>query len=155
MSDKPSILFVCLGNICRSPMAEGAMRDAAERAEVDIEIDSCGTAGYHIGEPPDPRAIAYARARGVDISGLRGRQLEPQDFERFDFILAADHSNLANIQTVAPAGYSANVSLILDVVPGREGAAIADPYYGGEENFRDTWEDVSMAAMAIVERLRG
>lgn len=151
---KPSILFVCLGNICRSPMAEGAMRAAADAAGLNIEIDSCGTAGYHIGEPPDPRAIDYAARNGVDISGLRGRQLSVEDFAHFTYILGADHSNLSNIERAAPPEHSAQISLILDVVTGREGAALADPYYGGEENFADTWQDVSMAAEALVERLR-
>lgn len=150
---KTAILFVCLGNICRSPMAEGAMRAAAEKTGLEIEIDSCGTAGYHIGEHPDSRAIETAAKHGVDISGLRGRQLDPVDFHQFTHIFAMDHDNLRNIGRVMPEGANAQVSLLLDAVPGREGAAVADPYYGGEENFRDTWEDVTMAADALVAQL--
>lgn len=150
---KTAILFVCLGNICRSPMAEGAMRAAAEKTGLEIEIDSCGTAGYHIGERPDSRAIETAAKHGVDISGLRGRQLDTVDFHQFTHIFAMDHDNLRNIGRVMPEGANAQVSLLLDAVPGREGAAVADPYYGGEENFRDTWEDVTMAADALVAQL--
>ncbi|MEP3051210.1 MAG: low molecular weight protein-tyrosine-phosphatase [Erythrobacter sp.] len=149
----PAVLFVCLGNICRSPLAEGAFRSAAIAAGLDAENDSCGTAGYHVGEPPDPRSIETANRNGVDISDLRGRQLSEEDFVRFTHIFAMDHQNLRNINVVQPAGSTAHVSLLMDMVPGREGAAIADPYYDGEDQFDDTWEDVSTAAHAIVKRL--
>ncbi len=151
---KPALLFVCLGNICRSPLAEGAMRAAAERAGLDVEIDSCGTAAYHVGAPPDPRSVETAAAHGIDISGLRGRQLAAEDFTRFTHIFAMDHQNLRNIEAVRPAGASAQVSLLMDAVPGREGAAIADPYYDGEDQFEFTWEDVNAAADALVKQLK-
>jgi len=154
MSETPAVLFVCLGNICRSPLAEGAMRLAAERAGLKIETDSCGTAAYHVGEPPDPRSVETAAANGCDISGLRGRQLATADFTRFTHIFAMDHQNLRNIEAVRPANASAHVSLLMDVVAGREGAAIADPYYDGEEQFGDTWEDVWSAAQALVEQVK-
>nr|WP_269748052.1 low molecular weight protein-tyrosine-phosphatase [Altererythrobacter lutimaris] len=147
-------MFVCLGNICRSPMAEGAFRAAADKAGLSVTIDSCGTAAYHRGSPPDPRAVETAAARGINISELRARQLEPADFTRFTHIFAMDHDNLRNVQAVEPQSSTAHVSLLLDIVKGREGAALADPYYGGEENFRDTWEDVTMAAEALVAKLR-
>jgi protein-tyrosine phosphatase len=92
-----SILFVCLGNICRSPMAEGALRQAAAQRGIDLTIDSAGTGGWHVGDPPDPRAIATARARGVDLSGLRGRVVRAEDFHRFDLIVALDRSNLQGL----------------------------------------------------------
>ncbi len=155
MAERPALLFVCLGNICRSPLAEGAMRAVASRAGLSVEIDSCGTAGYHIGQPPDPRSVDTAARYGIDISGLRGRQLVREDFVRFTHIFGMDHQNLRNIEAVRPRGAGTHVSLLMDMVPGREGAAIADPYYDGEERFEDTWEDVSMAAEAILERLRG
>ena len=154
MTQTPALLFVCLGNICRSPLAEGAMRLAAEQAGLAVEIDSCGTAAYHVDAPPDPRSIATAADYGIDISGLRGRQLQVADFTRFHRIFAMDHQNLRNIERVRPAGASAQISLLMDVVAGREGAAIADPYYGGEERFEDTWEDVWSAAQALVEQMK-
>ncbi len=154
MTQPPALLFVCLGNICRSPLAEGAMRLAAEQSGVEVRIDSCGTAAYHVGEPPDPRSIATAADYGIDISGLRGRQLHSEDFSRFTRIFAMDHMNLRNIERVRPAGATAHVSLLMDVVAGREGAAIADPYYDGEERFEDTWEDVWSAAQALIEQMK-
>lgn len=150
---KPALLFVCLGNICRSPLAEAAMRAAAERAGLEVEIDSCGTAGYHIGSPPDPRSIATAAEHGIDITSLRGRQLCADDFFRFTHIFAMDHSNLTNIQAVAPADATAEITLLMDAVSGREGDAIADPYYGGDDGFKETWADVTAAAEALVEQL--
>ena len=151
---RPAVLFVCLGNICRSPMAEGAFRQAAKAAGLDVMIDSAGTAAYHVGDPPDPRAQETARKYGAEIGGLRGRQLVPEDFRRFTHVLVMDHANLANAQAIVPADAICQPQLLLDLVPGREGAAVADPYYGGEEHFEDTWADVSRAAAALVEALR-
>ncbi|MDN3645591.1 low molecular weight protein-tyrosine-phosphatase [Pontixanthobacter aestiaquae] len=153
MATKPAILFVCLGNICRSPLAEAAFRKAAEEAGLDFAADSAGTAAYHIGSPPDPRSIATAAQHGIDISHYQGRQLDQDDFARFSHIYAMDHSNLRNIRAVAPSGSAAEIALLMDTVPGREGEEIADPYYGGEENFTYTWEDVWMAVQAVVARL--
>ena len=150
----PAILFVCLGNICRSPMAEGAFRKAIQSAGLDIKTDSAGTAAYHIGKAPDPRAVDEASRHGVDITDLRARQVEPRDFERFTHIFAMDHQNLKDLEALRPQNSPAQLSLLLDIVPAREGAAIADPYYGGEENFADTWDDAQMAARALIEKLR-
>ncbi|WP_379548986.1 low molecular weight protein-tyrosine-phosphatase [Qipengyuania sp. DSG2-2] len=150
MIQRPAVLFVCLGNICRSPLAEGAFRRRAAEVGLCVDADSAGTADYHVGSPPDPRSIAEAQRHGIDISGYKGRQLQIRDFLRFTHILALDHSNLANIQALAPPDATARVGLLMDAVPGREGAAVADPYYGGEENFADTWEDVDLAAQALV-----
>lgn len=154
MTTRPAVLFVCLGNICRSPLAEGAMRAAAGKAGLELEIDSCGTAAYHVGSPPDPRSVETAAANGIDISNLRGRQLVVEDFSRFTHIFAMDHQNLRNIEAVRPHDGSARIALLLDVIPSRVGAAIADPYYDGEDQFDATWEDVSMAARALVEQFR-
>ena len=150
----PAVLFVCLGNICRSPLAEAAFRDAAKRAGLTVETDSAGTAAYHVVEPPDPRSIAEAARHGIDISHYRGRQLVAEDFRRFDWIIGMDRSNMRNIEQVRPADAKAEISMLLDLVPGREGAEVADPWYGGENNFRDTWKDVSAGAQALIERLR-
>ena len=153
MTQRPSVLFVCLGNICRSPLAEAAFRKASVEAGLDAKADSAGTAAYHVGAPPDPRSIETAAVYGIDISGLRGRQLTKEDFANFTHIFAMDHQNLRNIIAVRPEGSPAQVSLLMDVVPGRKGAAIADPYYDGEDQFSNTWEDVDAAAKALVARL--
>lgn len=153
MEGTPKVLFVCLGNICRSPLAAGAFRKEAARAGLDVEIDSAGTGGWHAGDQPDPRAQTAARKAGFDISHLRARKLVSADFDRFTHIFAMDAQNVADIRTLQPSGSSAQVSLLLDHVPGREGASIADPYYGGEEAFAATVEDVQDAARALVRKL--
>ena len=149
-----SILFVCLGNICRSPLAEGAFRAEAARIGLDAEADSAGTGGWHRGEPPDRRAIAAARRNGVDISGLRARQVTRADFDRFDHVLALDEENLADLERLRPPGSRARLSLLLDHVPGREREAVADPYYGGDSHFDETWRDVAEAARALARTLK-
>ncbi|WP_232629882.1 low molecular weight protein-tyrosine-phosphatase [Methylobacterium sp. Leaf118] len=153
MSGRPAILFVCLGNICRSPLAEAAFRLAAERAGLDVAVDSAGTGSWHVGEPPDPRAVAVARAHGLDIADYRGRQVEPADFARFDHVVALDHANLSRLRALRPEGAQARLSLLLDHVPGRAGEAVADPYYGGPEGFDTTWADVTSGARALVRRI--
>lgn len=147
------LLFVCLGNICRSPLAEAAFRAEAARIGLDAEADSAGTGGWHHGEQPDKRAIAVASRNGVDISALRARQVRPEDFEAFDLILALDRDNLADLKPLQPSGSRAELSLLLDHVPGREGAAVADPYYGDDSDFDSTWRDVTVAARALADEL--
>ena len=149
----PRLLFVCLGNICRSPLAEGAFRAAAAEAGLAVEVDSAGTGGWHIGAPPDPRAQAVARRHGSDIAGLRARQVTIADFRLFDHIFALDAANLAALRRIAPADATATVGLLLDLVPGREGEAVPDPYDGSDARFEDTWRDVDAAARALVRRL--
>ena len=150
---KPAVLFVCLGNICRSPLAEAAFRAAARDVGFDCTVDSAGTADYHVGEPPDPRSIAEAERHRIDITGFRGRQLVREDFHLFDWIVGMDRSNMANIGLVDPGDGKAKVVMAMDLVKGREGAEVADPWYGGEDNFRDTWDDVSKVATALIARL--
>jgi protein-tyrosine phosphatase len=147
------VLFVCLGNICRSPLAEAAFRREAERVGLSVEIDSAGTGDWHVGRPPDPRAQAVAKRQGVDISGLRAREVEPEDFRRFSHVVALDPENLANLQAMAPLDATAEITLLLDFVPGREGEAVADPFYGADEDFDVTWRDVSQGARALAQRL--
>ncbi len=154
MRQTPAILFVCLGNICRSPLAEGALRSAAQAAGLDWHIDSAGTGNWHVGSPPDNRAVATAHTMGVDISGLRARQVEAADFTRFTHIFALDTQNLADLRRIAPGAASAELALLLDAVPGRAGQAVADPYYGDDDGFAVTWRDVNEAATALVERFR-
>lgn len=148
----PAILFVCLGNICRSPLAEAAFRQQAAKAGLQVEADSAGTGDWHVGAPPDRRAQAVARRHGVDISGYRGRQVTPDDFRRFSHIFALDADNLANLRRLAPLDITAHLGLLLDMVPGREGHAVKDPYYGADAGFDQTWADVGAAARLLVER---
>ena len=154
MSSSASVLFVCLGNICRSPLAEAALRAEAERIGLDLIVDSAGTGNWHAGEPPDRRAISVAQRHGVDISALRARQVRLADFRRFTHVIALDHDNLANLRQLAPPDATAELSLLLDHVPGREGQAVADPWFGDEAGFDATWADVSAAAKTLAANLR-
>lgn len=154
MKRKPAILFVCLGNICRSPLAEAAFRDAAEKAGLAVEVDSAGTSDWHLGKAPDPRAQDVARTHGLDISAYQGRQITAEDYRRFTHIFALDEDNLAVIRERAPDDATAEIALLLDCVEGRCGQPVADPYFGEAEGFNTTWSDVSEAAKALVEKLR-
>lgn len=149
-----SVLFVCLGNICRSPLAEAALRAEAERAGVELVVDSAGTGDWHVGSPPDRRAQAVALRHGIDISGYRGRQVTAADFRRFTHVFALDAENLKNLRRVRPSDGTAELRLLMDLVPGREGSGVTDPYFGDDAGFDVTWDDVTRAARAIVERLR-
>ena len=149
----PAVLFVCLGNICRSPLAEAAFRAEAARRALAVEVDSAGTGDWHLGHPPDARAQAVAKSAGVDISGYRARLVGAGDFDRFDHIVALDLQNLANLRAMQPPGSRAKLSLLLDHVPGREGAAVADPYYGEDAGFDTTWADVRAGAAGLADRI--
>ncbi|MGP0040078.1 MAG: low molecular weight protein-tyrosine-phosphatase [Rhodomicrobium sp.] len=153
MPAKLAVLFVCLGNICRSPLAEAAFRREAERMGIEAEIDSAGTGHWHIGEAPDRRAREVALRHGIDIGHYRARQVRQDDFRRFSHIVALDLENLAALQALKPRDATANLSLLLDHVPGRKGEAVADPYYGGEEGFDATWSDVTVGAQAFARYL--
>jgi protein-tyrosine phosphatase len=147
------VLFVCLGNICRSPLAEAALRGEAERLGLDVEVDSAGTGDWHLGHPPDLRAVDVAKKNGVDISHLRARCVTRDDFFRFDHIVALDAQNLADLKRLQPADGKAELSLLLDHVEGREGEPVADPYYGEADHFEITWGDVTEGARALARRL--
>lgn len=149
-----SVLFVCLGNICRSPLAEAALRAEAERIGLDLEVDSAGTGDWHLGYPPDPRSVAVAERNGVDISHLRARQVGPEDFHAFDHIVALDLQNLTNLEAMRPAGAKAELSLLMDHVSGREGQPVADPYYGEDSHFDATWREVAEGAAALARKLK-
>ena len=150
---RKSVLFVCLGNICRSPLAQAAFRREAERLGLEVEIDSAGTGDWHIGYPPDPRAAGVAARNGIDISNLRARQVGAGDFRRFDHIVALDSKNLEDLKRMTPRDSKAKLSLLLDHVEGRGGEAGADPYYGDDSHFDRAWSDVAAGAEALARRI--
>jgi len=131
------VLFVCLGNICRSPTAEGVFqREVGKRGLGErIHIDSAGTSNYHPGKAPDPRTCAAAERRGIDLNDLRARQVTAEDFENFDWIIAMDESNLSNLQKICPPEHSHKLSLMLEHNPAAEVREVPDPYYGEEDGF--------------------
>jgi protein-tyrosine phosphatase len=149
------ILFVCMGNICRSPSAEGVFRRAlARRApELAVEIDSAGTHDYHVGEAPDTRALAAARRRGIDISGLRARRVETSDFERFDLILAMDEENVRELQRLAHRDHHERIRLMMDYAPQAVRRFVPDPYYGGGQGFEEVLDLLEEAADGLIDEL--
>ncbi|MCA9546582.1 MAG: low molecular weight phosphotyrosine protein phosphatase [Myxococcales bacterium] len=150
------VMFVCLGNICRSPMAEGAFRKHVEAAGLGahFRILSSGTAGYHVGEAPDPRAQKTALGHGVDISMLRGRQLVKEDLASFDYVVAMDRSNWTNIQKLYKRGHTAKTSMLLEELPDAGTTEVPDPYYGGDAGFEHVWSLVDRAGARLLARLR-
>jgi len=155
-----SVLFVCMGNICRSPTAEGVFRAAVAQAGLahSIRADSAGTGDWHVGAPPDRRAIQAARRRGYDLTALRARRFEIADFECFGWILAMDTANLRSLEAIKPRGYEGHLGLLLDVAPDLGVREVPDPYYGGPDGFErvlDLVETASAALLARVMPLRG
>jgi protein-tyrosine phosphatase len=150
------ILFVCLGNICRSPTAEAVLRGLAlrEAPELALTVDSAGTANYHPGSPPDRRAQSAARSRAYDLSELRARQVRAQDFTQFDLILAMDRSNLQELLQRAPVSARAKIQLFLDYAPEQPVREVPDPYYGGPRGFEDVLDLIEAAARGLLRRLQ-
>jgi protein-tyrosine phosphatase len=146
------ILFVCMGNICRSPTAEGVFRQliATRAPHVSIEIDSAGTHDYHVGSPPDRRAISAALRRGIDLSGLRARRVQREDFERFDLILAMDQDNLRELHELAPAHARERIRLLMEYAPNAGTRAVPDPYYGGPQGFEQVLDLLEEAAEGLL-----
>ena len=149
------ILFVCMGNICRSPTAEGMLRKRLEDEGIAdrVAVDSCGTGAWHVGQPPDPRALRAATDRGIDLRELRGRQLTVEDFERFDEILVMDSDNLAGALALQPAGSRARVSRLLHYA-GQPDEDVPDPYFGGEAGFLQVLDQLEDAVEGLVASLR-
>lgn len=150
------ILFVCTGNICRSPTAEGMFRSMVRDANVEhlVKIDSAATHNYHVGEAPDPRAQSAARKRGVDISMLRARQVTQEDFRDFDLVLAMDWENLAFIQQIAPRQYQHKLMLLMRFASDNEEATVPDPYYGGPEGFERVVTYVGDACTGLIDLVK-
>jgi protein-tyrosine phosphatase len=151
---KTRVLFVCLGNICRSPLAEGVFRHLARQRNVAdrYQIDSAGTGGWHIGERPDRRSAEVARRNGVLLEG-EARQVLPEDFERFDWIVAMDKDNLRDLQAMSRKGGRAKLQLLRDFDPEPEDRNVPDPYYGGPDGFDDVYTMVYRSSMALLDRL--
>jgi protein-tyrosine phosphatase len=150
------VLFVCMGNICRSPTAEGVFREFARRHAPDLalEVDSAGTHDYHVGEPPDPRALKAASTRGLDISGLRARQVEAADFERFDLILAMDRLNYETLRERSPPAFRSRIRLLLEFADDASREDVPDPYYGGPQGFEEVLDLLEDAAAGLLAEVR-
>lgn len=150
------ILFVCMGNICRSPSAEGVFRRVLQTRAPDlqVEIDSAGTHEYHVGSAPDRRAIAAASRRGIDLSSLRARHVSDEDFERFDLILAMDEDNLRELQRRARADVRDRIRLVMEFAPAAIARNVPDPYYGGPEGFEHVLDLLEEAAQGLIDHLR-
>lgn len=153
---KVSVLFVCMGNICRSPTAEAVFRHYVEKAGLDdhIHIDSAGTHDYHIGDVPDVRTQRAAKQRGYDMSNLRGRQVEAADFARFDYVLAMDQTNLEILKRLRPSDTKSHLGLFLDFAQHHTEREVPDPYYGGAQGFERVLDMVEDAADGLLKRLR-
>jgi protein-tyrosine phosphatase len=149
------ILMVCLGNICRSPIAEGILRRKAEKANLDIHIDSAGTSNYHIGDHPDKRTISNAKQHQIDISKLCARQFIVNDFDEFDFIFTMDSSNYSDVISLARNDHDKHkVELILNRVYPNSNMSVPDPYFGGEQGFENVFILLDKACDVIVESLK-
>jgi len=148
------IIFVCLGNICRSPVAEGIMLHLKEKYQLDVEIDSAGTASYHIGEAPDRRTIANAAKHGIDLTNLRARQFEVKDFDKFDWILAMDINNMNTLKRMTvEQKHLQKIKLMLDFAHSFSNAEVPDPYYGTEKDFELVFNLVDKACRSIVNQI--
>jgi protein-tyrosine phosphatase len=151
--DKHAVLFVCLGNICRSPLAEGVFREALRRRDLAkrVEVDSCGTGAWHAGEGPDPRSVQTAAAHGIDISRQRARQLATRDFERFPWIVAMDRSNEQVIMDRRPPDTSARVTRFTNFVGAGAPLDVPDPYYGGPDGFELVYDLLERGADSLID----
>lgn len=153
---KVKVLFVCMGNICRSPTAHGVFEHLvnAERLADQFEIDSAGTHAYHVGSEPDRRAQETAESRGIDLTYIRGRKVKEADFEHFDYILAMDSDNYDSLEQECPEEYKAKLSLFLDFAPAHPLDEVPDPYYGGIKGFENVFNMVEIASKGLLEDIK-
>ncbi len=152
---KISVLFVCMGNICRSPTAQGVFRALVEREGLANRIltDSAGTIAYHVGEPPDRRARETAVKRGIDLSDLRARKAVAKDFEKFDYLLAMDRDNYNELMAICPAGYEDRLYLFMEFAPRQPVQEVPDPYYGGVAGFDRVFDLVEEASLGLLAHI--
>ncbi len=150
------VLFVCMGNICRSPTAHGVFESLVERAGLSqqIQVDSAGTHAYHVGNPPDPRSQQTALSRGFDLSGQRARKAAREDFLQFDYVLAMDRDNYQHLRALCPPGMEEKLSLFMDFAPELGLDEVPDPYYGGSRGFDKVFDMVELAAQGLLEDVR-
>jgi protein-tyrosine phosphatase len=150
------VLFVCMGNICRSPTAEGVFTKLVENANLSekIGIDSAGTHAYHVGEPPDKRASSSALARGFDIGHLRARRVSAEDFYEFSYVIAMDGDNYSILESICPPGFEHKLQMLMDFAPNHEAKEVPDPYYGGAKGFERVLDMVEEAAKGLLEEIR-
>ena len=155
-AEKISVLFVCMGNICRSPTAEGVFRHHVSEAGLadKFEIDSAGTHAYHVGEPPDHRATAAAERRGISLANIFARRVSDEDFERFDFIIAMDEDNQQRLLDQAPEAHRSKVSLFLSFADGDDEHEVPDPYYGGTAGFERVLDLIEAASRGLLDTLQ-
>ena len=153
---KVSILFVCMGNICRSPTAEGVFRHLVKQEGLSkhIKTDSAGTHAYHVGEPPDRRAQQTARQRGIELGDLRARRAIEKDFKNFEYVLAMDNDNYYNLEAICPSGYEDRLSLFLDFANDLPISEVPDPYYGGQKGFENVFDMVEQASLGLLKDIR-
>ena len=150
------VLFVCMGNICRSPLAHGLFEHRVEEAGLSdrISIDSAGTHAYHVGEKPDPRSQQTAQSHGIDLSSQRARKVTGSDFEKFDYVVAMDRDNHAILSSQCPAEYSHKLKLFLEYAPQLSETEVPDPYYGGDSGFEHVYQLIDAAADGLMADIR-
>ena len=155
-SKKVKVLFVCMGNICRSPTAHGVFRQLVidENLTDIIEIDSAGTHAYHVGNPPDSRAQQTARSRGIDLSDLTARQARSDDFHEFDYVLAMDSDNYHGLRAICPNGMEERLYMFLDFAPTIKSREVPDPYYGGDSGFEKVFDMVDEASRGLLDDIK-
>lgn len=154
--EKVRVLFICMGNICRSPTAQGVFERLVEQTGLTqyIQIDSAGTHAYHVGNAPDPRAQAAAQRRGIDLSAQRARRVEPVDFELYDYILVMDRDNLEHLDALCPSDYRHKLRRLLEFVPELQDKDVPDPYYGGPSGFERVLDLVEMGTEGLLRHIR-